>query len=455
MPIISGDSFWLFVCSMCNIGSECLKRMDLTWINLVHLAIFDLTSKTNRKFHDFDNDLMPFLLKNWAFFQLYKHFNCLTDSEKTLKTKETLLDESKTFEQGTETGQQDGLWGLRLLSPPHRPNYKVPNIGIISERTVLAEASISSIIHSDPDFFLNTSDNLNIIYNDYVKPVVPEKPKKSKIKKKLTVKTANKKSTQNISCPSQLISHKNIQKSLKNKSCKVKFKCLKLPEELKELLTENYESKVEDKKPLPYEISKTLHEKGYPKVAMKFATIIPPKKEVVVQALKADHQKSKKKRGPKSKKTLDNHIHHENHTEEKESSSDTSESSLLDALIPVKLDYCGENNPFKLGSFEEQRAARNLICNRKLKEEDLTKCRSRIRKRKHHLFIEESRKLWKSDELVLEKMKTEEQKKSTAGACNQDLQYAGKYTTPSGEIKFLLLNPENWTEDESQILDSA
>merc|ERR1711892_104014 len=378
---------------------------------------------------------------------------CLTDSEKTLKTKETLLDESKTFEQGTETGQQVGLWGLRLLSPPHRPIYKVPNIGIISERTVLAEASISSIIHSDPDFFLNTSDNLNIIYNDYVKHVVPEKPKKRKIKKKLTVKTANKKSTQNNSCPSQLISHKNIQKSLKNKSCKVKFKCLKLPEELKELLTENYESKVEDKKPLPYEISKTLHQKGYPKVAMKFAAIIPPKKAIVVQALEVE-QKPKKKRGPKVKKIEDNPILESVAEKDQESSSDTSESSVLDALIPVKLDYYGENNPFKLGSVEEQRAARNLICNRKLKEEDLTKCRSRIRKRKHHLFIEESRKLWKSDELVLEKMTTEEQKKTTAGACNQDLQYAGKYTTPSGEIKFLLLNPEIG-EDESQILDSA
>ena len=181
MPIISGDPFWLFVCSMCNIGSECLKRMDITWLDLVHLALFDLTSKTNRKFHDFDNDLMPFIEKNWSLFQLYKHFNSLTYVEKNLKTKETLFS-SETFEKGSETGQEYGLWGLRHYFPPPRPIYKVPDVGIISERTVLDEASISSTILPEPDLFLSTFNNFNIIYNEYVKPVVPEKPKKSKIK---------------------------------------------------------------------------------------------------------------------------------------------------------------------------------------------------------------------------------------------------------------------------------
>ena len=322
----------------------------------------------------------------------------------------------------------------------------MPVVGIISERTVLDEASISSTILPETDLFLSTFNNFNIIYNEYVKPVVPEKPKKCKIKKKLKER---KKLTKVNGCSSQVISRKNVQ-SLKKKSCNVKFKCLKLPEELKELLTENYESKLEVKKPLPYEISKSLHERGYPKVAMKFATIIPPKKAIVVEALKPEQHKSKKKRGPKSKKTLNNHI--PGSEEEKESSLDRSESKILDSLIPVKLDYYGVNNPFKLGSIEEQRAARNLICNSKLKEEDLTKCRSKIRKRKH-LFIEESRKLWKSNEAVPEEVSTHGQKKSISEA-NSDLQYAKKHTTPSGEIKFLLLNPEQ-AEEESQMLDAV
>ena len=184
---------------------------------------------------------------------------------------------------------------------------------------------------------------------------------------------------------------------------------------------------------------------------LKFATIIPPKKAIVVEALKPEQHKSKKKRGPKSKKTLNNHI--PGSEEEKESSLDRSESKILDSLIPVKLDYYGVNNPFKLGSIEKQRAVRNLICNRKLKEENMTKCRSRIRKRKHHLFIAESCKLWKSNNSVPGKVSHLGQKKMISEA-KVDLQYAGKYTTPSGEIKFLLLNPEQ-AEEESQMLDAV
>jgi len=257
-----------------------------------------------------------------------------------------------------------------------------------------------------------------------------------------------------------VISHKNIHKNLKNKanvrSCKVKFKSLKLP---KEFLTESCQKVqlkqsdeyAEEKKLLPYEISKSLHQKGYPKVAMKFATIIPPKKSVVVKAIEVDH-KPKKKRGPKIKKVEENPIPYSVTENEHESKPDIVDTNVLDCLIPVRLDYMGENNPFKLGSVEEQRAARNLICNRKLREEDLTKCRSRIRKRKHRLFIEESRKLWKRKDSTAAKVATRSQKKVVEA--RQSLQYAGKYTAPSGEIKYIMLNPTK-AEDESQTLDNV
>ena len=471
MPIISGDSFWLFVCSMCNMGSECLKRMNITWLDLVHLAIFDLTSKTSRKFHDFDNDLMPFILKNWTLFQLYKNFSSLNYVDKILKTQETLFS-SDTFEQASEIGQEDGLWGLRQYSPPPRPIYKVPDVGMISERTILEKASIICTILPEPALFLSTFNNFNIIYNEYVKPKKLKikkklKPKKLKIKEKLKIQKSTQvngcslqeislssdtraptpsPSTQVNGCSLQEISLKNSQ-CLKNKSCNVKFKCLKLPEELKELLTENCKrKKIEEKKQQLSDISKLLCERGYSKVAMKYASIIPPKKAVVVEALKP---KCQKKRRPKSKKTLNNHIP----GIVEKCSLDGSELKVLDALIPVKLNYYGENNPFKLGSIEKQRAVRNLICNGKLKEENMTKCRSRIRKRKHHLFIAESCKLWKSNDSVPGKVSHLGQKKMISEA-KVDLQYAGKYTTPSGVKKILFLNPKQ-AEEESEMLDGV
>merc|ERR1719397_417531 len=118
MPIIPGDSAWLFVCSLCNSGSECLKRMDLSWTDLVHLALYDLTLKTSRKFHDFSADLMPHLLGNWTMFQLHKHFNILTEEDKTIKTKDCLLGEKEKFERGERSKHALSLWGLKVLAPP-------------------------------------------------------------------------------------------------------------------------------------------------------------------------------------------------------------------------------------------------------------------------------------------------------------------------------------------------
>ena len=105
-----------------------------------------------------------------------------------MKTKETLSNANNVFEQGVETGQEDGLWALRHFSPPQRPIYKVPDIGIISERTVLDEASVTSTIPSDPALFLCEYNNFNIIYKDYIKPILPEKGKKIKKKIGLTNK---------------------------------------------------------------------------------------------------------------------------------------------------------------------------------------------------------------------------------------------------------------------------
>ena len=57
--------------------SECLKRMDMAWADVVHLAMFDLTVKTMRRHHDYDKDIMPHLLDNWDRLQLYKHHTSL------------------------------------------------------------------------------------------------------------------------------------------------------------------------------------------------------------------------------------------------------------------------------------------------------------------------------------------------------------------------------------------
>lgn len=44
-PLLYGDTFGTFHCSVCNQGSETFERKGLSWIAIVHLVIYNLIKK--------------------------------------------------------------------------------------------------------------------------------------------------------------------------------------------------------------------------------------------------------------------------------------------------------------------------------------------------------------------------------------------------------------------------
>jgi len=180
MPIIFGDLFYLFVCSSCNHGSECLKRMDMSWTDLVHLALFDLTVKTSRRFHDLEKDLVPEILSNWSLFQMPKPKNALSETEKKEMIHGVLIENKDRFTNGLDADQSETLWGLGLLSPPPRPKYKVPELGIISERTVLSEVVVDQPRYNPNAENVMPIQDMIVKYDQYVFP----SPKLKKARKR-------------------------------------------------------------------------------------------------------------------------------------------------------------------------------------------------------------------------------------------------------------------------------
>ena len=425
----------------------------MTWADLVHLALYDLTLKMNRKFHDFELDLIPHLLKNWSMFQLYKHFNVLSDEEKTSNTKDCLVKLKERFESGKESGQAESLWGLRRVAPPSRALYRVPDIGIISERTVLDEYSLTETApHEKNEKF--TSNQINKIYKDYTVTAQSD-----------LVNDKCKKVRQTRINPSHTISDsKQLNKLLK---AKVAFKPLKLP---KEILNDRCRIKEKAKKlpcksrggqskpqrakkassvtvkPLPFEIARDLHKKGYPKVAMKFASIVPPRSDVV-QVLKEENsreQKTKKKKNKKEKDPVKDPL----------PEPVVINKNVLDSLIPEQPNFLGENNPFQLGSVEAQRKARQMICNRKLKEEDLTRWRSRIKKRTYKLDIEQARKVWRKETVATgaeKNIKTLKKHHAASGDKRKSLRCVGTFTSPGGATRMIMSDSGQQDKIESQI----
>merc|ERR1712062_137752 len=131
--------------------------------------------------------------------------------------------------------------------------------------------------------------------------------------------------------------------------------------------------------------------------------------------------------------------------------------NVLESLIPEQPNFLGENNPFQLGSVEAQRKARKLICNRKLKEEDLTRWRSRIKKRTYKLDIDQARKVWRKETVAAgpeKNIKTSKKHQPASGDKKKSLLCVGTFTSPSGATKMIMSDPGLQDKIESQISGS-
>lgn len=57
--------FYIFLCSVCNEGTEFIRRIEMEWSDLVHLALFNMTANKPQKYYDVDLNILPFLDTHW------------------------------------------------------------------------------------------------------------------------------------------------------------------------------------------------------------------------------------------------------------------------------------------------------------------------------------------------------------------------------------------------------
>lgn len=62
--------FYVFVCSICNYGKEFVRRLELKWVDMVHLMLFNLTAFNVKKYYDLDTVIIPYVNDNWHALQL-------------------------------------------------------------------------------------------------------------------------------------------------------------------------------------------------------------------------------------------------------------------------------------------------------------------------------------------------------------------------------------------------
>ncbi|XP_012288737.1 polycomb protein Pcl [Orussus abietinus] len=132
-PLYSGDRFYVFVCSTCNYGKEFVRRLELKWVDLVHLMLYNLTVYNAKKYYDLDTVIVPYANDNWNNLQLPPRIRDVSAQIRRESILAILTNNRNRFKCGREIKKRTTIWGLRVRLPPPCPIVNLPATGPVDD----------------------------------------------------------------------------------------------------------------------------------------------------------------------------------------------------------------------------------------------------------------------------------------------------------------------------------
>ncbi|ORZ16651.1 hypothetical protein BCR41DRAFT_352901 [Lobosporangium transversale] len=116
-PLLKGDEFFKFECSVCTQGPEFFERAVLSWVILVHLVLYNLMdAHPEQQYFRWKEEICKFIDDYWSYL--------LPDKEQTPTWNNTVASvlsvQNHIFHSGVEIKGASGWWTLIEKAPPDR-----------------------------------------------------------------------------------------------------------------------------------------------------------------------------------------------------------------------------------------------------------------------------------------------------------------------------------------------